>query len=465
MSGPKVVRIVTEEEKLAICSSQMAMLRSSMEQLLSWLEKKEMLTTEIEDLFGEKLSRYQKFAIPDNYRALPVKIANEIEFVKSEKRRYGNILAEKKSNELGRKRNLAESIKTLKLLYERLMIDFSVELPSYSRIKLMNDIEVTELEKSVALEFRNLAKERGSAIEGDELSVEQLSLIERLKSNDEIEFIHNWKNRKNVNVNLEEKKSRLDLLLGEIETISCDPDNKNRFLSRVDSICEEVSDKRKSALIDSLVIELAEFVRSSVEVDYLVDKLYLLKVQAESLERQALAPLVIQIDKAIKSLDVTVLTKMEEHAKNLIQAEMQKHASEAGRKVLIKGLRSLGYSVNEQMQTALVENGQLVVRKNYYSDYGVEVRGVANTGKLQVRLVSPVSDAERRKRDDIEAEEKWCSDFSSLRKQLSDEGIEISFEMAMKPGESLVKYSKELESIVESDKSRVSSRSSKFNKM
>jgi len=461
MSGPKVVRIVTEEEKLTICASLMAMLTSSIEQLISWLEKKEMLTTEIEDLFGEKLSRYQKIAIPDNYRTLPEKVAKEIEFIKSEKRRYENILVKNKSSELSRKRNLAESIKTLRLLYEQSKIDYSVELPSYTKIKLMNETEIIELEKSVALEFRNLASKRDNATEGTKLTDEQISLIERLKSTDEIQFINSWKKEQLLNKQLEDKKSRLDLLLAEIETIECEPEKKAHFVSRANSIYEEGSEKRKSVLIDSLVIDLADFVRNSIETNKLVENLHLLKVQVESMEGEDLAPLTIQIDKAIESLDVTVMTKMEEHAKNLIKAAVEKQASDAGRKALINGLRSLGYSVNEQMQTALVENGQLVVRKNNYSDYGVEVRGVANTGKVQVRLVSPISDSERRQRDDIEAEEKWCSDFSLLREQLADNGVDVTFEMAKKPGESLVKYSKELESLVANDKSRVSTKISK----
>ena len=464
MSGPKVVRIVTEEEKLAICSSQMAMLQSSIEQLLSWLEKNEILTTEIEDLFGEKLSRYQKMAIPDNYRTLPAKVAKEIEFVKSEKRRFENILVKNRSNELNRKRNLAESIKTLHLLYEQSKIDYSVELLSYTKIKLMNETEVVELEKAVALEFRNLASKRDNAIEGMKLTDEQMSLIERLKSTDDIQFINSWKKEQLLNKQLEDKKSRLDLLLAEIETIDCEPEKKAHFISRATSIYEEGFERRKSALIDSLVIDLAEFVRNSIETNKLVDNLYLLKVQVESMESENLAPLTIQIDKAIESLDITVMTKMERHAKNLIEAAVKKRASDAGRKALIMGLRSLGYSVNEQMQTALVENGQLVVRKNNYSDYGVEVRGVANSGKIQVRLVSPVSDSERRQRDDIEAEERWCSDFSLLREQLVDNGVDVTFEMAKKPGESLVKYSKELESIVSNTESRGSSKPKKLNR-
>ncbi|WP_251360171.1 hypothetical protein [Kangiella sp. TOML190] len=458
MSGPKVVRIVTEEEKLAICSSQMAMLTSSIEQLLSWLEKKEMLTTEIEDLFVEKISRYQKIAIPENYRTIPAKVAKEIEFIKSEKKRYENILVKNKSSELSRKRNLAESIKTLRFLYEQSKIDYSVKLPSYTKIKLMNEAEVIELEKTVALEFRNLASKRDNAIEGNKLTDEQMSLIDRLKSTDEIQFINIWKKEQLLNKELEDKKSRLDILLAEIETIECEPEKKTHFLNRANSIYEEGADKRKSVLIDSLVIDLAAFVRNSIETNKLVDNLHLLKVQVESLEEEGLAPLSVQIDKAIESLDVTVMTNMEAHANNLVQAVMQKQASEKGRKALIKGLRSLGYSVNEQMQTALVENGQLVVRKNNYSDYGVEVRGVADTGKLQVRLVSNLPERERRRRDDIDAEEKWCSDFSLLRKQLSESGIDLDFQVAMKPGESIVKFSKYLESIISSEESRGNSK-------
>lgn len=83
---------------------------------------------------------------------------------------------------------------------------------------------------------------------------------------------------------------------------------------------------------------------------------------------------------------------------------------------------------------------------------------MADTGKLQVRLVSNLPERERRRRDDIDAEEKWCSDFSLLRKQLSESGIDLDFQVAMKPGESIVKFSKYLESIISSEESRGNSK-------
>jgi len=92
MSGPKVVRIVTEEEKIAICNSQLAILSSSSNALISWLEKEGLNTEQIEDSLNNKIIKYQSYAIPENYRALPAKVAKEVDFISAEKERYKKVI-------------------------------------------------------------------------------------------------------------------------------------------------------------------------------------------------------------------------------------------------------------------------------------------------------------------------------------------------------------------------------------
>jgi len=453
MSGPKVVRIVTEEEKTAICNSQLAILSSSTNTLISWLEKEGLYTEQIKNSLNNKISRYQNYAIPENYQALPAKIAKEVDFIRAEKERFEKVIIQQKVGEINRRRNLSESIKTLILLQEQSHVDTDISLPNYSQIIKMNYTDVVQLEKNTATAFQNLAHNRHKVSSEAELTGEQKALIDRLKSAEDFELLGTWKKQNNFYGQDERQKCRLDSLLAEIETLTCEIDQKEVFIRRAESIYEEVSEKKKSMLIDSLVIELAEFIKHSIQVRDLKEKLSLIKAQINSLGNEEIQALSLQIDKAITSSDLNILARVEKHCQEVIQSFTQKRASDSGRKALIKGLRSLGYAVNEEMQTALVENGQLVVRKNSYAEYGVEVRGVANTKKLQVRLVSPLPESERRKQDDNEAEEKWCDDFSELRKKLSDKGAEISFEMAMKPGECLVKHSSILESIVANDTS------------
>jgi len=457
MSGPKVVRIVTEEEKIAICNSQLAILSSSSNALISWLEKEGLNTEQIEDSLNNKIIKYQSYAIPENYRALPAKVAKEVDFISAEKERYKKVIIQQKISEISRRRNLSESIRTLILLHEQSNINTDLKFPTYSKIIKMNDKDVTQLEEKTAAAFQNLAHSRHRASSVAELTGEQKALIDRLKSAEDFNLLGTLKKQNKFNGQEEGQKCRLEALLAEIETLTCETDQKEAFIRRVESIYDEVSEKKKSVLIDSLVIELAEFVRRSIQIRDLKQKLSLVKAQINTLGNEEIQALSLQIDKAIVSSNIKILARVEKHCQEVIQSFIQKRASDSGRKALIKGLRSLGYAVNEEMQTALVENGQLVVRKNSYAEYGVEVRGVANTKNLQVRLVSPLPESQRRKQDDDEAENKWCDDFSELRKKLSKDGVEISFEMAMKPGQSLVKHSSILETIVANDSSRKAS--------
>jgi len=108
------------------------------------------------------------------------------------------------------------------------------------------------------------------------------------------------------------------------------------------------------------------------------------------------------------------------------------------------------------METAVVENGRIIVKKPVQQAYGVEVQEIGVTGKFQLRLVSGIPDSERSAREDIEEEEKWCEDLAKIRDLLKEAEIELEIEKALEPGSATVKYSETISNSLSQSRHRQS---------
>ena len=120
----------------------------------------------------------------------------------------------------------------------------------------------------------------------------------------------------------------------------------------------------------------------------------------------------------------------------------------------LEALRSFGYRVSGGMNTAVVENGKLIVKKPSEDVYGVEVQSVAATGKFQIRLVSALSENERSAKDDAEEERRWCRDLENISKTLAESGVELGNEKALEPGAQAVKQSSSMADMLEREERR-----------
>ena len=103
---------------------------------------------------------------------------------------------------------------------------------------------------------------------------------------------------------------------------------------------------------------------------------------------------------------------------------------------MLQGLADLGYEVNENLETAWVEQGSLVVAKNEKESYGIELVGNETLDRCQVRVVGSDN---RDPNEDKAAEETWCEDFAAMREAVSMNGSEISIQKALLPGQSAIK--------------------------
>jgi hypothetical protein len=110
-------------------------------------------------------------------------------------------------------------------------------------------------------------------------------------------------------------------------------------------------------------------------------------------------------------------------------------AATARRTAVLEGLRALGYEVTEGMSSSWVEHGRIVARSSSRPEYGVELSGQTESGRLQLRAVALTEDGvgpdPRRDRD---AETIWCAEASGLAARLSTLGDDLVIERALPIG-------------------------------
>jgi hypothetical protein len=122
-------------------------------------------------------------------------------------------------------------------------------------------------------------------------------------------------------------------------------------------------------------------------------------------------------------------------ANDVISRQRATAAASARRNAVLKGLSSLGYEVTEGMSMSWVEDGRVVLRSSSRSDYGVELSGNIEGGRLQMRAVAfghggSGPDLAR----DRDAETIWCSDVSGLQARLAELGGGLVIERALPVG-------------------------------
>ncbi len=117
----------------------------------------------------------------------------------------------------------------------------------------------------------------------------------------------------------------------------------------------------------------------------------------------------------------------------------------AKRRAILKTLADLGYEAREDMETAWVKDGRLVMRRAANPEMGVEVRGAEQLQFRPARFGSEASANDRSKDRDIET--VWCSDFDELHKHVLGEQGELKIERLTPVGTTPVLF--EVESVDE----------------
>lgn len=430
MSGPKVVTLVTKEEMEAICRTLLAGVDAASAELLAGggggggdLE-----------VFGQELERRRQ----DLNRLMEQGLLNDMYklasattvFIKAEAQRFEAQAVAKALSLHERRRHLASAARGLaKSLPQGEQLE---ELAR--RASEVPPEELAGLEQLLRAHCTALMPELGAAGTG----AEQQELASRLGQGLVGVRLEDWLAQSVKPASAREMQ--IARALAELEV--CGGEARGQAFARRAAALQGANEARQALLSDSLLLDLgAELQRVrqlAVQRGKLKEAQAKLKAvggaKAAAMEQRLEAAIAASASSAAET--EALLAEAEKTLKEVL-AEI---AAAARHRALLKGLATLGYEVREDMATALVHEGRIVVHKSGKTDYGVEIGAPASSERLQVRVVASDQPSPKRSADrDRDQEVLWCGEVAKLGELLEAEGSHLEIEKGLAPGVAPIK--------------------------
>ncbi|MCR4466601.1 hypothetical protein [Burkholderia sp. SCN-KJ] len=425
MSGPKVVRIVTREEIVAICEGHLQRLDQT---IATWIaEGRGTGKLSDEEIAATQARRDALGALiaADAFMDLQKQVPDEIAFLKTDLARRQQVAIDQAEQAAKRRRQGRHSATTLLGALKAKGIEIPAEL--HGQLEGLRSGNMPEnADALLAQGFALLTP----AVERT-LNDAQRALANRLLPVEASADFQTWKAAR-LAASRDPSIERLDRWIGEAR-VFLEPQEVQGFLSRLDALEDEESDARRSLLLDSLILDLSSAIEAARARRTAISVLE--EVTAE-IRASNTADAAIFIERA-RQCDIAtspdVVAELTRTGQDLIVRVRQQQAAEARRNAILSGLARLGYEVHEGMTTAWARDGRVVVKKPSMPDYGVEVGGPAQSGRLQVRAVSFVANRDVARDKDVET--LWCGEFGRLQALLAQHGDDLLIERAMGVGE------------------------------
>lgn len=413
MSGPKVVVVVTREELLAIAERHLKRLSAT---IARWLEEdtgRDNISAETRRATEQRIKRFESMIENEQFTQASARILEEISFIES-------------GIELNRQKAVADKTR------QRLTENFRHHAKSLlaNKGKVLSETVRVQLEQIVngnitagqADDIINqvLLTVTENAGEQTELTAKQRELLQQLAQGNK-EGVQRWNGFLH---SVDEKIIRLEKHIAELELYS--PAIAQPFIQRVEDVRAQTGTSYRLQL-DSLMLDVAESVNKQRTVRELT-----LQLNVLTADLSAHPSLLADIEQAVASTDIERLKRVLQIAQAKVNELIEQHNADSRRRAVLQGLADLGYSVHEEMSTLWQNNGRLVLQNSMTPDYGVELGGNAQHGRLQVRAVSLSENHDARRDRDIET--LWCNSFTQLQHNLKRQGSDLIIEKALASG-------------------------------
>jgi hypothetical protein len=409
MSGPKVVRIVTREEILAICEAHIARVEAAVSEWIRIGRRNDCTTEDEEAAATRKIATFRGLLAADRFGDLQKKAPAEIALLHEDMQgRLAKVAdAEAAARSAERRRTEAQAV-----LFER-MSSAGLTITEGLRERVVSGDQTAFTEAVRMLSGKS----------ADEQHRDQAALASRYRQ-DETQDLDGLLDA--IAREQSPRIQKLDLLLAglRLETEVLGDDFNGRLLQAT-----RASDDRQTLLLDSLELDLAKAVTTSRTQAALAREYRLSIAELASFEPDA-----AQSFEALGATDARLA-----EVRSAIEHAQAGQAATARRSALLRNLASLGYEATEGMETAWVEDGKVVLRKPAHPGYGVEVSGDGAAGRVQMRIVAfdgeSTADAVR----DRDAETFWCGDIAELESRLAKAGGGLQIERSLPIGATPVK--------------------------
>lgn len=432
MSGPKVVKVLTKQEVMAICQGRINALLDEVNEWRKCATRHDAMTNDEEKEIESRLNSIKSMFKNEKFQDVQKYCAEEITFLRQDMHRIRNESIAKAEESRTIRRRIQYSTETLIQSFETSKYPIPIELLNI--VSSMETAKDDELSSIGAMLNRTLMEFTLKSIDSEEITPLQKKLSEKLSDGERIQTLLEWKINQEGKSNSSEADNRLDKLLAEIEALESKGIAKP-FLERATLISKEPSSHRRSLLIDSLILDLVSHSNARREIESTISSLREIRSELRSLSSETAKELEILVTRVIDSQDISNSNILKEKCLRLIKEETKTMAGVYRREVILNGLSKLGYEVHENMITAWAKNGRLVVRKPNEKNYGVEVGAVADVARIQVQLVTFDQSEEAAKASrDRDMETIWCNEFNRLKYFLEECGNTLEIEKALPIG-------------------------------
>ncbi|SAK94504.1 hypothetical protein AWB75_06814 [Caballeronia catudaia] len=425
MSGPKVVRIVTREEVLAICEAHLHRLDHAIAAWTASGQRIRELSAEEIAATHERRKALAALIAKDAFMELQKKVPDEIAFLKADVGRRQRAAVEKAEQSAKRRRQGRDSATTLRGALKSKGIVVPQDLGSKLDL-IASGEDVANADILLAQGFNLLVPEPSRTI-----SEAQQKLASRLMGTETPQDLGDWK-AANVSPSNNLLYERVDRQIAEAQVFLEEADVA-KFAARLRAIETESNEQRRNLLLDSLILDVSSAIDATRAHRSAIEELQQLAAEISANTSVEAMALFTRIEHCGSATSLQAIAQLAEECKNVVEQEQQRQAAQARRDAILKGFARLGYEVNDGMETAWARDGRVVVKNPALPGYGVEIGGQAKSSRLQVRAVALSANRDVVRDKDVEM--LWCGDFGRLQEFLVAEGDSLLIERAMGVGE------------------------------
>ena len=431
MSGPKVVRIVTREERVAMCA---ALLRRLDHASAVWMREGEKAGDLSDADIAAAVARREKFSAllaADGFAELQKSIPDEIAFLAADLQRRQDVALDKAARRRTRQRQGRDSAGALL----QALASRGTPVPAALQEKLQAVVSghaATDADAILAEGFALLAPAAPAAI-----SDSQRDLARRLGAGLATQDVTAWKVAHLVDE--QPRVARLDRQITELQTL-LGTAHASAFAARLDAIVTTPAHPRKDLLLDSLILDLAAAVDAARAHRAAMAELHV--VAAELRAQDPASIMLAQLAQCDGATPLVLVKQCITEGQAVLAQIRQCKEGVARRQAILAGFAQLGYEVREGMETAWAKDGHVIARTPSLPGYGIEIGGQADSGRMQVRTVALTAAHDTSRDKDVET--IWCGDFTRLQAMLAEQGNDLVIERALGVGAVPVKVASDV---------------------
>ena len=421
MSGPKVVRIVTPQERRIIKNRWISNLTQAIVKMEAFARENGLFDDDLKKGLTETLAHYKSLPA-DDYQKIESEIPEQISYINKEHKKLKKRVIAKRTSDWDLFKNLKSTHNELIALLSAKNIAFE----KFSQPSVISKEYLKSYQVQIDSLYNLLLQESSTNV--NKLSIEQIEIQQRLSKGDSMLSVSAWKSHL---PKIQSRLTKLERTLEDMYVHDISQEKIQELLIRCIHLDETASNYDMQ--LDSLILDAADFSKNEIALrearEKLSDALRLIETLGKDFT------FIPKWEAKLQSIDLQDILQTAEKAQEFYNQVSEGVIVEARRKAIRTALEKAGYEINDTMETAWVDNGRLIVKKTANSLYGVEFMSPNNLSRIQARVVADENRSNERSPGlDKNQEEIWCDDFDAIRALLNEDDLDIIVDKMQEPG-------------------------------